>query len=77
MLEPWPEYKEKYNFTEELRYIEELKEVIVNIRNIRANMNVHPSKKTKLIFVIQKDVYIYFLLLYRHEGFLNGIPLKR
>ena len=31
--------------------VEKLKDIIVDIRNTRANMNVHPSKKTKLIFV--------------------------
>ena len=32
-------------------YSEKLKEIIVEIRNIRTNMNIHPSKKTELIFV--------------------------
>ena len=31
--------------------IQNLKEIIVGIRNIRANMNIHPSKKAELIFV--------------------------
>ena len=30
-----------------------LKDIIVDIRNTRANMNVHPSKKTKLVFVTE------------------------
>ena len=33
--------------------IENLKSIIIQIRNVRANMNVHPSKKSKLIFVSQ------------------------
>jgi valyl-tRNA synthetase len=32
-----------------------MKEIIVGIRNIRSNMNVHPSKKSKLIFVTKED----------------------
>ena len=35
-------------------FIEELKEVITKIRNIRAEMNVHPSKKASLIIVTKK-----------------------
>ena len=34
--------------------IEELKNIIVKVRNIRTTMNVHPSKKVKLIFVTEK-----------------------
>ena len=32
-------------------FVESIKEIIIGIRNIRANMNVHPSKKAKLIFI--------------------------
>ena len=35
--------------------IEQLKEIIINIRNIRAELNVHPSKKSKLIFVTKTN----------------------
>ena len=31
--------------------MENLKEIIVGIRNVRANMNIHPTKKADLIFV--------------------------
>jgi len=51
MISKWPEYSEKLNFEREEEQIEQLKEVIVGIRNIRTNNKVHPSKKSKLIFV--------------------------
>lgn len=54
MLEKWPEIKEKFEYEEEEKNIEAIKGIIVNIRNVRANMNVVPSKKTKLIFVTKK-----------------------
>lgn len=54
MLEKWPEIKEKFEYEDEEKNIEAIKNIIVNIRNIRANMNVVPSKKTKLIFVTEK-----------------------
>ena len=50
MLSAWPEYNKTYEFKEEAE-IEEIKDVITNIRNIRSNLNVHPSRKSKLIFV--------------------------
>lgn len=34
--------------------IEKIKEIIIGIRNIRNNMNVHPSKKSKLVFVTEE-----------------------
>jgi valyl-tRNA synthetase len=53
MISKWPEVKE-IEFNEESNIVENLKEIIVEIRNIRAKMNVHPSKKTELIFVTTK-----------------------
>lgn len=50
----WPEYEEKFNFNTEEEEIEKLKSVITGIRNIRNNMNVHPSRKSKLIVVTEK-----------------------
>lgn len=54
MLEKWPEIKEKTQYDEQEKQIETIKNIIVKIRNIRANMNVAPSKKTNLIFVTTK-----------------------
>ena len=51
MVSNWPQYSKDLDFSEEEEQIEEIKEVIVGIRNIRTNMNVHPSKKSKLIIV--------------------------
>ena len=51
MISNWPEYTEIYSFKKEEKQIEELKEIIVGIRNLRTNMNIHPSKKSKLIFI--------------------------
>ena len=54
MISKWPETKEKFEFDKEEQFIEQLKKIIVEIRNIRANKNIHPSKKAELIFVTQK-----------------------
>ena len=50
MISDWPETK-NIQFAEEAKIIEIIKDIIVEVRNIRAKMNVHPSKKTELIFV--------------------------
>lgn len=54
MISEWPEYKEEDYFEKEEMQIELIKELIVEIRNVRTKMNVHPSKKSKLIFVTTK-----------------------
>ena len=50
MISDWP-IAENIEFNEEAKIIETLKDIIIEIRNIRAKMNVHPSRKTDLIFV--------------------------
>jgi len=54
MISEFPKYDEKLDFKQEENWIEQIKEAITGIRNVRANMNVHPSKKAKLIFVTTK-----------------------
>ncbi len=55
MLSKWPEYTDKYNFADDEKSIELMKEAIKSIRNIRAEMNVAPSKKAKVIVVSDND----------------------
>ncbi len=47
----WPDIREKFVFDKEEEFIEKLKKLIVEIRNVRATRNIHPSKKSELIFV--------------------------
>ncbi len=50
----WSETKATFEFDEEEKFVESLKEIITEIRNVRANSNIHPSKKSELIFVTEK-----------------------
>ena len=54
ILTKWPETPEKLQFNKEEETVEKIKEIIVGIRNVRNNMNIHPTKKTKLILVTNK-----------------------
>ena len=51
MISKWPNLKEKFDFDNDEIVIEKLKKLIVEIRNIRTKMNVHPSKKSKLLII--------------------------
>ena len=53
--------EELFNFKQEEKQIEELKEVITGIRNVRTKMNVHPSKKSKLIFITEKFAKFFII----------------
>ena len=56
IISSWPE-KTKENYDKDVEYIEEIKNLIVQIRNVRTNMNIHPSKKVQLIVVTEnKDI---------------------
>ena len=54
MVSKWPYAKNENEFKDEEEFVERLKSIITEIRNTRANMNVHPSKKAELIFVTEK-----------------------
>jgi len=54
MISEYPKYDSKNVYEYEEIYIEEVKNIIKGIRNIRTNMNVHPAKKTKMIIVTKK-----------------------
>ena len=56
MLSKWPEYREEWNFKEEEEEIDAIKEAVRSIRNIRAEMNVVPSKKAH-VFVVSADEF--------------------
>ena len=50
----WPEIRDEYMFDGEEEAVERIKEIIVEIRNIRNTKNIHPSKKSELIIVTLK-----------------------
>ncbi len=57
MVSEWPKAKSQdgkfeYDFEEEI--IEKIKEIIVEIRNVRSTKNIHPSKKAELILVTDR-----------------------
>ena len=51
MISNWPTIREEFVFDKEEATVEKLKKLIVEIRNIRTKMNVHPTKKSKLMIV--------------------------
>ena len=54
IIAKWPKVRKEFAFDKEEEFIEKLKEIITEVRNVRANSNIHPSKKSELIFVTDK-----------------------
>lgn len=78
MLAEWPKYDRTFNFIKEEKCIEQIKKIIIEIRNIRTNMNVHPSKKAKMIFVTTeyKDIIEKSQLFIKKLGFGEEIEVQ-
>ncbi|MBQ8654652.1 MAG: class I tRNA ligase family protein, partial [Clostridia bacterium] len=51
MLKSWPEVKSEMDYSSDEEQMEGIMEVIRTIRNLRAEMNVAPSKRTRLMLV--------------------------
>ncbi|TCO67981.1 valine--tRNA ligase [Caldanaerobacter subterraneus] len=55
MVAEWPKYREDLDFEEDAKKAEIIMEAIRAIRNIRAEANVSPSKKAKVIIAVEKE----------------------
>ena len=78
MMTEFPKYKEELDFKNEEELAIEIMNIITEIRNIRSQMNVHPSKKTKLIFVTTtaKDEIEKSEAFLEKLGFANKIEIQ-
>ena len=55
MISKWPEYKDEWNFEEDEKAVELIKEAVRGIRNTRTGMNVPPSRKAKVFVVAESE----------------------
>ncbi len=55
MISSWPEYRDDWNFPEDERCVETIKEAVRAIRTVRTSMTVPPGKKTKVYLVSQDE----------------------
>ncbi|MBS6511332.1 MAG: valine--tRNA ligase, partial [Clostridiales bacterium] len=49
MISDWPKYQEQYEFAEQEQSMLAIMEVVRSVRNTRAEMNVPPAKKAKIL----------------------------
>ena len=55
MVSEWPVFEEEIDFKAEENEVEMIKNAVRNIRNLRADMNVPPSKKASVYVVSEKE----------------------
>lgn len=71
MMSEWYEYTEDNIYSQSEENIEIIMESIKGIRNIKAEMNVAPSKKSKLIFVTKNESIL--ALLEKSETYFTNL----
>lgn len=55
MMSSWPVYKESSCYPEAENIVDHMKEIIRGVRNVRAEMNVAPSRKAKTYIVCENE----------------------
>lgn len=79
MVSEWPKTKDVFEYDLQEGVIEKIKEIIVEIRNIRNTKNIHPSKKAELIVVTneyEKDLKELEDVLLK-LGFSNKVIIQK
>ena len=70
MISEWPEFEESLVFSEDEEKVNIVIQAIRSIRNIRAELNVPPSRKARVIFVTEENK---FQLLENSEALFNRL----
>ncbi len=80
MISDWPTYKNEWNFKENEEEIDLIKEAVRGIRNIRAEMNVVPSKKVKVYVVSNdetvRDIFSRSLVFFKTLGYASEVAVQ-
>ena len=81
MISSWPEYKDEWNFADEEKAVETIKDAVRAIRGVRTSMNVPPSKKAK-VYVVSEDPEV--LSIFEHSrvffatlGYASDVILQK
>ncbi|SCP99192.1 valine--tRNA ligase [Anaerobium acetethylicum] len=80
MVSAWPEFREEWNFEKEENEIETIKEAVRGIRNVRAEMNVPPSKKAKVFVVTEnqeiQDIFNSSKVFFATLGYASEVTVQ-
>ena len=81
MISSWPVYKDEYSFAEDENAIETIKTAVRNIRNLRAEMNVAPSRKAKVFVVSEnediRDIFENGKVFFATLGYASEVAVQK
>ncbi len=81
MISSWPVYKDEYSFAEDENAIEIIKTAVRNIRNLRAEMNVAPSRKAKVFVVSEnediRDIFENGKVFFATLGYASEVVVQK
>ena len=81
MISSWPEYQEAWNFAEDEKAAEIIKEAVRSIRNVRTSMNVPPSKKAKVYVVSENEellnVFEHSKAFFASLGYASQVEIQK
>ena len=80
MISQWPEYTDAYHFEKEENSVERIKEAVKAIRNIRAEMNVPPSRKAEVFVVsdnaLVRDIFENSKVFFATLGYASEVKVQ-
>ena len=80
MVSRWPEFQEDYDFKGEENEVEVIKNAVRNIRNMRADMNVPPSRKATVYVVSDKqeirDIFTRSNIFFATLGYASEVIVQ-
>lgn len=80
MISSWPEYREDLNFAAEEQEVEQIKDAVRAIRNVRTSMNVPPSRKAKVYVVSQEEkvrkIFEHSKVFFATLGFASEVTIQ-
>ena len=81
MISSWPVYRQEWNFAQEEKAVEAIKEAVRSIRNVRTSMNVPPSKKAKVFVVSENqellDIFEHSKSFFASLGYASQVVLQK
>ena len=81
MISSWPEYQDAWNFAEDEKAAEIIKEAVRSIRNVRTSMNVPPSKKAKVYVVSENEellnVFEHSKAFFASLGYASQVEIQK
>ena len=81
MISSWPVFREEWNFAEDEKAAEIIKEAVRSIRNVRTSMNVPPSKKAKVYVVSENEellnIFEHSKAFFASLGYASQVEIQK